>query len=214
MKVCATVPIKTNNQRVPGKNTRLLQKKPLYHYAFEELSQCSLIDDIYINTSDNLFLNIAKDWGFKTIIRPEELNSPEAHGNDIIKQSLEAFNEEYDIFILHHVTNPFITAKTINDCILSLRYSPHWTSIVPVVPLYDRLWCKGKEVNHTYKTLTGTQFMKPAYKESGLYVFRVNAFLEEQSRVTKNRMFLPLSLEEAFDIDTELDMRIAEIIHG
>jgi CMP-N-acetylneuraminic acid synthetase len=212
MKTCAVVPIKTNNQRVPGKNTRLLHGKPLYYYAFSELSRCTLVDDVYINTSDPEILSCAEEWNFGTLVRPEELNSPSAQGNDLIKHSLTLLEDFYDIFVLHHVTNPFITSKTIDSCVNLLSHCRE-SSVIPMVEIRDRLWFQGKEISHKYNELIGTQFMEPVYREAGLYIFRISSFLEEESRVTRSRVFFPISAEEAFDIDTELDFRIAESLY-
>jgi len=212
MRVCAVVPIKTNNQRVPGKNTRLLDGMPLMYYAFLALKGSKLIDDIYVNSSDFVIREIAKNCGLKTINRPEWLNGADAQGNELNLYALDQISG-YDIYVEHHATNPFITARTIDHCI-GLINPPVVTSVIPVVEIFNRLWYKDKEVNHEYHKLIGTQFMDPVFEEAGLYVFDIPAFLKEESRITKNRKFVTISPEEAFDIDTELDFRMAEVLYG
>ena len=50
------IPIKTNNQRLPGKNTMLLNGRPLYDYAFQSVKQCKNIDSVFVDSSDDLIL--------------------------------------------------------------------------------------------------------------------------------------------------------------
>ena len=46
-KVVAIMPIKLKNERLPGKNTKLLGGKPLIQYALENLEQVEELDEIY-----------------------------------------------------------------------------------------------------------------------------------------------------------------------
>ena len=52
MKVVSFIPIKLNNQRLPGKNTMLLNGRPMCDYLFETISNVDSIDEKYIYCSD------------------------------------------------------------------------------------------------------------------------------------------------------------------
>lgn len=45
MKVVSFIPIKLNNQRLPGKNTMELAGRPTCDYIFETISQVDTIDE-------------------------------------------------------------------------------------------------------------------------------------------------------------------------
>ena len=62
IKSAAVVPIKTNNQRLPGKNTMLLGNKPLLNYLFDTLINNEIFSEIFIDSSDEKILNIAIDY--------------------------------------------------------------------------------------------------------------------------------------------------------
>ena len=53
MKVVAVVPVKTNNERLPGKNTRPLGKIPLIQYCLDTLLQVEEISELYVYCSDD-----------------------------------------------------------------------------------------------------------------------------------------------------------------
>ena len=52
MKVVSFIPIKLNNQRLPGKNTLPLGNKPMCNYIFDTVNQIKSIDERYVYCSD------------------------------------------------------------------------------------------------------------------------------------------------------------------
>ena len=60
MKIIAYVPIKMNNERLPGKNTKLLGEKPLIQYILDSLYQVDEIDQIYVYCSREEIQNYYK----------------------------------------------------------------------------------------------------------------------------------------------------------
>ena len=51
MKTACFIPIKSNSERVPGKNFRLLNGKKLYEYICEHIKEADVFDDIFIDTN-------------------------------------------------------------------------------------------------------------------------------------------------------------------
>ena len=212
MNAAAVIPIKTNNQRLPGKNTKILNGKPLYEYLFETVTKAKGLDKIYVSSSDDKILDIASDQGFETIRRPIHLNSPETSGNDLLRFEIEHIQEENICQLF--VTLPFIEATTIDKCISTIK-TESVDSLLPVYEVYDRFWFSDvvediTPVNHDPSILVGTQYMKPLYREAGFYVFKRSAFIREQKRVTTNFKHLIFDERQFIDIDTELDFFYAE----
>jgi len=208
MKTAIIVPIKTNNQRLPGKNTRLLNGKHLYRYLFETLKKCDTVDSIYIDSSDNTILDIAKEWGFKVIKRPVRLDSPDTSGYDLLNFELPFIEE--DIVCQVFVTLPFIKSKTITESIKFLQESETADSVLNLYPMYDRFWYQRIPVNHDPNSLVGTQYMDPILREAGFYVFKKDVFLREQKRVTSKFVEFIVDPDECIDIDTMQDFIYAE----
>ena len=163
--------------------------------------------DVYIDSSSEFFEKKAKKYGFKFIKRPKRLNLPSAQGNELIEKCITKIHNE--IIVQLFVTNPFIEIKTIINVIKKLQKNLNVNSVTPVTPLYNRYWFKSKEINHKYSKLIGTQYMKPIYVESGLYCFRKKAFEKEKSRICKKNTFYEITERESFDVDTDLDLKIA-----
>lgn len=207
----AVIPIKTNNQRVPGKNTRILGDKPLLNHLFDTLAGASIFDHIFVDSSDDKILDIARWYGFLPIKRPVHLNSPETSGHDLLEFEMPYITQP--IVAQLFVTLPFLTASTIAAAVDLLRSSPAATSILPVYEIYNRFWFGGQPIAHNPAQLLGTQYARPVWCETGFYVFRREAFLQEHARVTRAHKPLTTTSLEALDIDQEQDFLYAEAVY-
>tara|TARA_R100000234_G_scaffold74328_1_gene45897 strand:- start:1842 stop:2426 length:585 start_codon:yes stop_codon:yes gene_type:complete len=181
--------------------------------VFETIKECNNIDQIYVDCSDPSILDIAKDWGFKTILRGKELNTPETSGHDLLNFELNTIEE--DIVCQLFVTLPFIESRTIDRAVDLLRSNKDHSSVLALYEMHDRFWFKGKDaevkpINHEPSSLVGTQYMNSIYRESGFYVFRRQAFLKEGCRITKNFIEMLVDSNECVDIDTHEDFLYAE----
>ncbi|WP_019153832.1 cytidylyltransferase domain-containing protein [Robertmurraya massiliosenegalensis] len=111
MKVVALVPIKTNNERLPNKNTKVFKNgRPLIKYIQETLKKVQLLDEIYIFCSDTSI----KEYLLPEVCfleRSTRLDSPTTTSNDILKSFIDEV--QADIYILAHATSPFISKESI-----------------------------------------------------------------------------------------------------
>ena len=63
-KVTALVPMKENSQRVPNKNIRLLNGKPVCRWILESLTQSKYVDEVIINTDSLKIKDIVSGFDF------------------------------------------------------------------------------------------------------------------------------------------------------
>lgn len=203
------VHLKINSSRLKGKNFKLLNGIPLYKHTFDKLLKNKIFFDVYIHASSDKIRAITKKYGFKFLKRPNHLDEPNAQGNELISDCINKINNK--IVIQLFVTNPFLEIKTLKIISKKLEKS-NFNSITPITEIYNRFWYKGKEINHKYNKLIGTQFMKPVAVEAGIYCFKSKAFKSEKSRICKKNIFYNVNAKESFDIDTKLDFIIAEMM--
>ncbi len=214
MKICIAVPIKTINKRLPGKTFKLLAGKPLYSYLFNTLREVkkeNLIDEVYIDSSDERVLGIAKEYGFKTFKRPEEYNSDNVAGDQLISRIIPSLSE-FDLIGWLHITSPLLSQKNIFDAIQLMKSNLSLDSVFGVVPRYNRFWYNSLPVNHDPENLVRTQDLMPVEEESDFYFFRRESFLKYQKRVCGNHASVRVSDKESVDIDTLEDFLFAEAL--
>lgn len=133
-KVVAFVPMKLNNERLPGKNTKAFKGgKPLLTYILDTLTKVEGIDETYVYCSNEEVKKYLPN-GIKFLKRSESLDT----SSTLIIDVLKAFAEDVDadIYVLAHATAPFIKAKTIETAIDKVK-NEEYDSAFTVKPIQE-----------------------------------------------------------------------------
>lgn len=209
MRITAIMPIKLNNERCPGKNTRQLDSKPLLQHELESLKLTGLCNSINVFcSSEDIVPFLPKGVNF--IKRPEYLDLPTSNFSQIFTCFMK--QQDADIYVYAHATAPFITVQTMCQCIESVK-SGEYDSAFCAVKLQNYLWQDGEPLNFDAANLPRTQDLKPIYQEtSGIYVFTKDVFIRYKRRIGKKPFIKEVSFKEAVDIDNPEDFTIAEAL--
>lgn len=209
MKVVALMPIKLQNERCPGKNTRLLGNAPLLQYQLVNLLQVKKIDEIYVYCSNESIVPFLPK-GVKFLQRPKELDLPTSN----FSQIFTSFSNEVDadIYVFDHATAPFVTVETISKCLKAV-VSGENDSAFCATKIQDFLWKDGEPLNFDAANLPRSQDIEPIYREtSGVYVFTKDVFEKYHRRIGKRPFICEVSFKEAVDINNPEDFRLAEVM--
>ena len=207
MKIVAIMPIKLKNERCPGKNIRLLGKKPLLQYELDSLKETNLCDSINVFCSDEAVVPYLPEK-VKFIKRSARLDLPTSNFTQIFENFMEIM--EADIYVYAHATAPFVTVETMKQCIEAVK-SGGYDSAFCARKLQDFLWKKGEPLNFNGDDLPRTQDLEPIYQEtSGIYVFKKEVFEKYRRRIGKKPFIKEVSFKEAVDIDTGDDFDLAQ----
>ena len=213
MKIIALLPMKGNSERVPNKNLKDFNGKPLFYHVLQSLQNCELIDEVIINTDSDKIANSAASFSkVKIHQRPEAICGDFVSMNDVIANDLE--NSDGDIYLQTHSTNPLLKADTITKAIEEFKSSDN-DSLFSVTKLQTRLyWKDGKPVNHNPEELLRTQDLPPLFEEnSNIFIFTEQSFAKaENKRIGLNPMMFEMDKLEAIDIDEPQDFIMAEAI--
>ena len=207
MKIVSIVPIKLNNERLPGKNTLLLGGKPLISYVQEMLLQVDEIEERYVFCSDASIEEYLVD-GIVYIKRDKVLDSSNANFTQIFGAFLETVDA--DIYVYAHATAPFITAETTRKCIEAVA-SGEYDSAFTATKIQDFLWSNGKPLNFDATNVPRSQDIEPIYRESsGVYVFTKEVFKTLKRRVGLRPYVSEITYKEAIDINGPEDFDLAQ----
>lgn len=209
MTVTAIMPIKLNNERCPGKNTRLLGTKPLLQYELDSLKDTGLCDSINVFCSSEEVVPFLPE-GVQFIQRPEYLDLPTSNFTQIFSCFMDQCDS--DIYIYAHATAPFITVETMRQCIGAVK-SGEYDSAFCAMKLQDYLWKNGEPLNFDATNLPRTQDLTPIYQEtSGVYVFTKKVFEDHHRRIGVKPFIKEVTFKEAVDIDNPEDFDLAEVL--
>jgi hypothetical protein len=128
----------------PGKNTYPILGRPLCVYPLLSALHASKVDRVYVSTDDENIMAISRDHGAEIIVRPPELASKEAlgedayvHGYKVISEKLKAEssekeNQEIELMVLLFCNAATVLAETIDNGINILRDNTDYESAVTV----------------------------------------------------------------------------------
>lgn len=209
MKVVSFIPIKLNNQRLPGKNLLPLNGQPICKYLFETIDAVETIDEKYVYCSDESIREYMSE-GLIFLKRDVSLDGFLVKGLEIIKGFVEEIDA--DIYVLAHVTQPFTKADSVRaalDKVISGEYDSAFSAIV----LQDYLWMDGKPLNYDIKNIPRSQDLSPVYMETGaFFIFRKEVYTKLGQRIGKKPYIHVVDQFEAVDIDTAKDFEFAKVV--
>lgn len=206
-KVVAFIPIKLNNQRLPGKNTMQLGDKALCQYIFETVLKVDNIDETYVFCSDEEICKYIPQ-GINYLKRTKDLDSDTTKSTDIISAFINCI--EADVYALMHVTQPFLKKESIENTIDKVLHGGHDSAFV-AHEIKEFAWYNGMPLNYNMSNVVRTQELEPVYTEGELYVFQRNVFLNKSRRIGDSPYIYPITQKENICIDTLDDFRMAEI---
>lgn len=219
MKIFAIIPIKHESTRVPMKNFRMMNGRPLYFYIINTLLQVKKVDKIIIDSnSPIIFENIPKLFkeNMNKIVlyeRPVHLWPGNTATNDLLINVIEDLGLDADLYLQTHTTNPLLKKETIERAIDEFDFEKY-DSLFSAKVLHTRLYDKNfRDMNHNRFKLIPTQDLDPIYEENScIYLFSKETLSKFGSRIGENPYIYKMSEIESQDIDWEDDFVITEMI--
>ena len=209
MTIAAIMPIKLNNERLPGKNVMLLGGKPLLQHELIALQNSKHLEDIYVFCSNEAVCEYLPE-GIRFLQRSPELDLPTSNFSQIFSAFSKAVPA--DVYVYAHATAPFVTTETINELIYAVL-SGDYDSAFCAVKIQDFLWKDGEPLNFDAENIPRSQDIEPIYREtSGVYVFTKEVFEAYGRRIGKKPFVKEVSFKEAVDINNPEDFRLAEVM--
>ena len=215
-KIVALVPMKANSERLPNKNMKIFNGKPLYHSVLNSLLNSKYIDKIIINTDSEIIIKDLSIFFPEVLVheRPIKIRGDNVSMNKIIDYDLSQINA--DIYLQTHSTNPLILSKTIDFALEQyINHDSSYDSLFSVTRHQSRFyWNDCTPVNHNPDELIRTQDLNPIFEEnSNLYIFTKKSFFENgKKRIGKKPFLFEMEKNESIDIDELNDFELAEIL--
>ena len=228
MKILAMITARGGSKRIPRKNIKDFNGKPIMAYSIEAALASGVYDEVMVSTDDDEIAEIARKFGAKVpFMRSEKTAGDFATTVDVIEEVIDTYHEngqDFDIFTCIYPTAPFITAERLKKAVEELKTSDA-DSLIPVVrfsypPQRAMEIRDGKLVFRQPENLAKrSQDLEPHFHDAGqFYVVRTESFKKNHGIMVGNILPMELSELEVQDIDNEVDWKLAELkynlIHG
>lgn len=221
--ILGIIPARGGSKRLPNKNIRLLNGKPLISYIINTALKVKELSDVIVSTESEKITGIARKYGASVpFMRPKKYATDKATGNEVIIHSVKKyeklFNKKVDIVVCLQATTPTTIVKDIENC-LDLIINKNYDSAITVFKVYDRPeWCgiidkfnKFKKYFSKNKTeeMSKIEWYMPS---GGVYACKRNVYFRTKNFFTKNCGYVLIPPERNTDIDTEIDFKFAEYL--
>jgi CMP-N-acetylneuraminic acid synthetase len=214
LSVVALVPMRHTSERVPGKNYRPFNGRPLFHHIVSTLLAVDRIREVVIDTdSPTVKDQVAEVFPqVRVVDRPAHLLGGEVPMTDVLRHDASVVGSSW--YLQTHTTNPLLRAATIERALDAMEADggAH-DSLFSVTRLQTRLYdASGAPLNHDPAVLLRTQDLPPVYEEnSNLYLFTA-AQIAGGRRIGERPLLFEIDPLEAVDIDEETDFVLAETL--
>lgn len=213
-KSVAIIPARGGSKRIPGKNIKLFDGKPIIEYSIETALKSGLFKKVIVTTDSYTIATIANKAGAEILMEPESLALDHIPTWEIINYVLKNI-EYYKYACCIYATAPFLKVEYLKEGFKNLKKSNGSFSVTNFdFPIQRALKIKNNNIemfNPEYE-LTRSQDLEKAYHDVGqFYWLNVKEFLEQKSMYLKPS--IPVILPELYcqDIDTMEDWEIAEM---
>jgi CMP-N,N'-diacetyllegionaminic acid synthase len=219
-RVLAVIPARKGSKRLPKKNIKSFNGKPMILWSIEAALKSDYIDKIIVSSDDNSILDIARNSGVDAQLRPSNLAMDKATTNEVLLDLFNNMSDKFDLLVLLQPTSPLRTNKHIDDSIKKLilnkvssvisvsecEHSAQWSNILPDDGNLDNFIDK-KIMN------TRSQDLKKNYRLNGaIYVVQIDKFLKNKDLIIKKSLAYIMPIEDSIDIDTKYDFICAEAL--
>lgn len=222
--VVVLIPARGGSKRLPKKNIKLLDGKPLIAWSIECAKKSQYVDQIIVSTDSQQIKDISENYGANVpFIRPDYLSNDTATTYDVLQHAIEslALNKPNILLVLLQPTSPLRTTEELDKAIeyfiqknalgvvsvSEMEHSPLWANVLPD---------DNNMLNFLPNNIVGkrSQDLPTYYRINGsIYIYDIESLLKNKKVFFDERVFAFVTVPDtSVDIDTMLDFKIAESI--
>jgi CMP-N-acetylneuraminic acid synthetase len=198
----AVIPARGGSKGLPGKNIKLLNKKPLIAWSIESALQSQKIDRVIVSTDSYQIKNVALAFGAEVIDRPEHLSTDEATTIAVLEHIIQEIPKADSLVILQP-TSPLRDNNLIDNCI-TLYESGNYTNLA------TGYWCKFKEFG-SHNNLRRQDYKGFFYDDGNVYILS-KEIINKGLWCGDNPVRYITDKHMNFEIDDEVDFIVLEAL--
>ncbi|MCA9412239.1 MAG: NTP transferase domain-containing protein [Candidatus Omnitrophica bacterium] len=210
------IPARMGSQRLKKKNLRELGGVPLITRAIRKCLEAGVFDEVWVNSEDDAFEEIAEAEGVRFHKRPSDLANNVATSEQYIYQFLKTHDCER-VFQVHSIA-PLLTTEQVKGFVKEMIDGEY---DVLLSCTHEQIECayRGEPVNFTFAEKTNSQDLDPIQRVTWSITGWKSAPYIEAFEAGKTATyagekigFYPVDRLAGHIIKTEEDLRIAEAL--
>lgn len=228
LKTVALIPARYGSKRLPLKNIKELNKKPLIAYSIETCLKSKNIDRIIVSTDNKYIATIAQQYGAEVpFMRPSSLSGDNVGDREVMLHLITWLkeNEDYEFEYLIYIrpTTPFKTVDMIDEAIEKIKDKKF--SSVRSVTRSEGVWhpyWMYKQKDDVLKTFIDnlkvedyyqSQLLPECLRLNGVVdITKVDTVKKYQNIYGNSIGYIEIDEKRAIDIDTEFEFLLCEFM--
>jgi pseudaminic acid cytidylyltransferase len=219
----AVIPARGGSKRIPRKNIKSFNGKPMIAWSIEAAKASGLFERIIVSTDDVEIAEVAKQWGAEVpFIRPEELSNDHASTTSVIAHATQwAIDQGMDLEAVCciYATAPFVQVDDLMlgwDSLNSGDWDYAFTVTdfsAPIFRAFQETGVGGIEMFYPEHFETRSQDLPVALHDAGQFYWgRPAAWIESKRIFDQRSKPVLIPRWRVQDIDTPDDWARAEIV--
>ncbi len=221
--ILGIIPARGGSKRLPNKNIRLLNGKPLISYVIKTALKTSELSDVIVSTDSKKIADIAKRYGAKVpFLRPAKYATDKATSFQALQHAVKTYErllkKKVDIVVCLQPTTPTTTVADIKRCV-DLVALKNCDAAITLFKVNDRPeWCGVISKKNRYKKyFSPNESKRMALKDwfissGGVYVANRDMYLMKKTFYTDNCGYVIIPVSRCSDIDTLIDFKFVEYL--
>jgi len=209
------IPARMGSKRLPKKNLEEIGGRTLIHWAVERCIDSGAFDEIWVNSEDLAFREVATNLSVNFHLRPFELGSDKATSEQFVSEFLE--RHECDFVIQVHSVTPLLDSGEIREFVKQVRADDADTILSGVEGDLEHV-LETNPVNFSFDAKSNSQDLTPVFQITWpITAWRRETFLnnEEPERCSTycgRIKYFPVSRFSGLAIKVEQDLKYAQAL--
>jgi CMP-N,N'-diacetyllegionaminic acid synthase len=226
MRTLGVITARSGSKGIPQKNVVLLLGKPLLAYTVEAALISKRLSRCVLSTDDETIAKLGRQLGVEVpFLRPAELAQDDTPTLPVLQhavRTLEAMGSSYDAVLTLQPTNPLRRVEDIDGAI-ELLHRTGADSVISFVDMGEHHPARMKWVDsegrvtdppfaEAFEGQPRQQLKKLYVRDGSIYLTRRSVLMEQNSIKGRDCRAWIIPAERAQNIDTPLDLMVAEQI--
>lgn len=219
--IVAIIPARGGSKRIPRKNIKLFNGKPMICWAIEEAQKSKLFDYIFVSTDDNEIKKISEQYGaIVPFIRPIDISDDHTPTVPVISHAVKEIDTMYkkvDFACCIYPCSPLLLASDLIKSFDVLQ-STGKNYVYPIVEFPHSIFRSMRQLDdgkmefiYPEYELTRTQDLEETFHDAGQFYWGKAEAWRNLKKMHSGGVGMKIPSYRTVDIDTEDDWKRAEL---
>lgn len=224
--ILCTICARGGSKCVKNKNIKLVNGKPLIAYTIDHAQSCGLFEHIVLSTDSDDIAGTAAEYGAEVFFRRDPEMASDSAGKlpairDAFVRSEAHYEKQFDYLIDLDASAPLRTPADITNAFESFR-TGGFDNIISGIPARRSPYFNQVELQPEGNVSLSKALKHPVLRRqdsprvydmnASIYIWTRDAILTSDHTISDNTGLYVMDEATAFDIDSEVDFMIVEML--